>query len=288
MPMGNKKKKIGKNKWILTIVFILGLMIFIYPIISNVVHSMGQTRVIDNYKREVKNMSKGKKKEQMEKAKKYNEGLKGTGVKLNDPFAEEQEDIEESLSYISLLNIGETMANLEIPSIGVDLPIYHGTSETVLQKGVGHMEGTSLPIGGIGTHTVLTAHRGLPSSRLFRDLNKLDEGDKFYIHGIDGTIAYKIDEINVVLPHETDKIAIDPDKDYATLLTCDPYMINTHRLLVRGKRVPYDGMSDLQGRIKSETNLLYKYRDIIILATISLLIIWAVYMNRKKALSTKI
>lgn len=287
----NKKNKNRKNKLILTTIFILGFMIFIYPIVSNVVHSMGQTRVIDDYKKDVGKMPKKEKEKQVKKAKKYNESLKDTGVKINDPFAENQENIEGSLSYLSLLNIGETMANLEIPNIGVNLPIYHGTSEPVLQKGVGHIEGTSLPIGGIGTHTVLTAHRGLPSSRLFRDLNKLDKGDKFYIHSIEETIAYEVDEINVVLPHETEKIAIDPDKDYATLLTCEPYMINTHRLLVRGRRIPYDGVDNLQDKInkdiKAETNLFYKHRDKIILIGIFLVVILTIFINKRKILSAK-
>ena len=132
------------------------------------------------------------------------------------------------------------MGSLEIPVIDVRLPIYHGVSDDVLQRGVGHMSNSSLPVGGLGTHAALTGHRGLPSAELFRHLDEVQLGDVFYIHTLDDTLAYKVDDVRIVLPTAVDWLQIDTDKDYVTLITCDPYMINTHRLLVRGERIPYD------------------------------------------------
>lgn len=132
------------------------------------------------------------------------------------------------------------MGSIEIPSIDVNLVIYHGTEEEVLQKGVGHLQGTSLPVGGTGTHSVLSAHTGLPNKKLFTDLDQLEPGDVFYLHILGETLAYKVDQILTVLPHETDALMIDSTQDYVTLVTCTPYGINSHRLLVRGTRIPYE------------------------------------------------
>ena len=138
-----------------------------------------------------------------------------------------------------MLEVREMIGHIEIPKIGQDLPVYAGTSEEVLQKGVGHLEGTSLPVGGNSTHSVLTAHSGLPEATLFTELRKLEIGDKFYIHNIKEILAYQVDQIKVVEPTDFNDLLIDPGHDYVTLLTCTPLMINTHRLLVRGHRVEY-------------------------------------------------
>lgn len=268
----------------LTIVFVLGLLIFLYPIASNVVHSMSQTRLVYDYNKELKKMKDHEKEKKLKEAEKYNKEMKTGVIDIKDPYAkdkkednkdkEKTDDIEDP-KYISALNIKSMMGNIEIPKIGVNIPIYHGTSERVLQKGVGHIEGSSLPIGGIGTHTALTAHRGIPSSRLFRNLDKLEKGDKFYIRNIDEILAYEVDDIDIVLPWETEKIKIDGDKDYATLITCDPYMINSHRLLVRGIRVPYIEEP------KEKTNLFYKYRDIFILIIVAIISMGIIIKRRK-------
>lgn len=282
-----REKSFINKKLVLLLVFILGLVIFLYPIASNVVHSMNQTRLVYNYKKEVKVMEEDERKKKLEEAEKYNREIRSGRIDIKDPYTEDKDKgekgdgnrlkDEEDPRYRSALNIRDMMGNIEIPSIGVNIPIYHGTSERVLQKGVGHIEGSSLPIGGKGSHTALTAHRGIPSSRLFRDLDKLEEGDRFYIHNIDKVLAYQIDSIKIVLPWETESINIDENEDYATLVTCEPYMINTHRLLVRGKRIAY-----LEEKEEKEAiNLFYKYRDIFILI-ITVLISSRIIIKRRK------
>ncbi len=163
-----------------------------------------------------------------------------SNIDLIDPFSQLNNDIDER--YQSLLNLDGSgmMGYIQIPKIGVELPIYHGTSEAVLQAGVGHFWGTSLPVGGETSHTVLTGHRGLSTKTLFTNLDKLDIGDVFYIRVLDETLAYQVDQILTVLPEETDALGIESGQDLATLVTCTPYAINTHRLLVRGHRIPYE------------------------------------------------
>lgn len=282
----NKKSK----KILLATIFILGLIILLYPIASSVVHSMNQTHLVYDYKRELKKMNEDEKNRQLEEARLYNERLKGSEIRVVDPYKEDKEEESkgESLEYTSVLNVNTIMASIEIPKIGVNIPIYHGTSEKVLQKGVGHVEGTSFPIGGIGNHTVLTAHRGLPSSRLFRNLDKLSTGDKFYIRNMEGIMAYEVDDIAIVLPWETEKIKIHKDKDYATLVTCEPYMINTHRLLVRGRRIPYVEKLIEGDNLLEKTNIFYKYKDLLSLLGIIFISLAIILYRKKKSLKKKV
>lgn len=283
---------VDKKKIVLVIVFILGFSILLYPIISNIAHSTSQTHAIYKYNKELRKLNKEQRKKEIEEAKKYNESLINTEIteiNVKDPYegdgtaSEKQE--KGSPTYRSVIDVKNIIGNIEIPRIGVEIPIYKGTSELVLQKGVGHIEGSSLPVGGLGTHTALTAHRGLPSTRLFRNLDKLKLGDEFYIHNGEGTIAYKVDNIEIVLPYETERIAIDKDKDYASLITCEPYMINTHRLLVRGIRTDYvEKDKDIES--KSKTNLFYKYRDFIILGIIFLLGL-ILFMRRRSSVKNR-
>ncbi len=172
---------------------------------------------------------------QLKLAKEYNKQL--MSVNIQDIFINPQ--IGNSSTYLNLLNINEdgVMGYIEIPKIDVKLPIYHGTSSEVLQKGVGHLEGSSLPVGGKGTHAILSAHRGLPTAKLFTDLNQLQKEDKFYIRILGKILVYEVDQILVVEPNQTDALMIDENKDYITLVTCTPYAVNTHRLLVRGVHV---------------------------------------------------
>ena len=166
-----------------------------------------------------------------EAAAKYNEQL-SNAVTLSS-------QADESISYLDLVNVGETIGFIDIPKIDVYLPIYNGTSDAVLQKGVGHLEQSSYPIGGESTHSVLTGHRGLPSAVLFTDLDKMEVGDLFYLHVLDEILAYRVDQVKIVLPEEIDELKIVPGEDYCTLVTCHPYAINTHRMLVRGTRTDY-------------------------------------------------
>ena len=174
------------------------------------------------------------------------------------------------------------MGYIRIPKIKVELPIYHGTSETVLQAGVGHFWGTSLPVGGESTHTVLTGHRGLPTKTLFTNMDKLEVGDIFYIKVLGETLAYQIDQILTVLPEETDALSIESGQDYATLVTCTPYAINTHRLLVRGKRIPYeDAIKEVPDQnIKPELSLSAKVLIITIVVILIGLIVMIIYSKR--------
>lgn len=228
------------RKYIIPVLFVIGVAIFFYPVIGNWLSTKDHYEVISKHNEVLAQMSDEEKAKEKEKAIKYNESLTERDIPIVDPFSEDAEEVTESRSYYNVLEIGETMGTIEIPSIHVNLPIYHGISEKVLSQGIGHLSNSSFPVGGLGTHSALTGHRGLPSSKLFRDLDKLEINDVFYIHTLDETLAYKVDQIDVVLPTETNWLEIREDKDYVTLITCEPYMINTHRLLVRGERVPYD------------------------------------------------
>lgn len=217
--------------------FLLGLTIFLYPIVSHWRKTKEHYSIIRDYNDLIHQMSEEEKLNEWRKAEKYNENLSESSILMEDPFgAGETED--HPSSYYNVLNIGETIGHLEIPKIDVSLPIFHGISDEVLQQGVGHMSNSSFPIGGKGSHTALTAHRGLPSTKLFRDLDQLEEDDLIYLKTLGETLTYKVDDIRIVLPSETSWLSIQEDKDYVTLITCEPYMINTHRLLVRGKRIP--------------------------------------------------
>lgn len=201
---------------------------------------LNQSSEIEAYEDDMESLDEDAIISELQAAQEYNKTLFGTTV-LSDPFdpdAGEETDAE----YESLLNLSgnSVMARIEIPVIGIDLPVYHGTSDEVLRKGAGHLRKTSLPVGGKGTHAVITGHTGLSSARLFTDLNLMAEGDIFLIHCLDQTLAYQVDSIKIVEPTETDDLRIDPEQDYVTLVTCTPYGINTHRLLVRGTRIPYE------------------------------------------------
>jgi LPXTG-site transpeptidase (sortase) family protein len=195
---------------------------------------MTQSITISSYKSTVENLSKEEILTLKAKAQEYNESL--YGVRLADPFAEGEREED---NKVPLLSVDDVMGYIEIAKIKVYIPIYYGSSEEVLQKGVGHLDNTSLPIGGNSTHTVLTGHRGLPSATLFTDLDQLVEGDVFYLHILNENLAYRVNQIKVVEPDETEDLTIVQGKDYVTLVTCTPYGINTQRLLIRGERIPF-------------------------------------------------
>lgn len=230
------------RKYIIPLLFLTGFILFFYPIISNWLSAKEHYTVIGQHNEALEKMSDDEKEKELKKAKEYNESIHESAIPIEDPFAEgaNTESKNTVTGYFNVLDIGETMGTLEIPSLHVKLPIYHGVSEDVLQQGVGHMSNSSFPVGGLGTHTALTGHRGLPSSRLFRDLDKVKKDEIFLVRTLDETLAYKVDDIQVVLPSETNWLEMKEDKDYVTLITCEPYMINSHRLLVRGERVPYE------------------------------------------------
>ena len=213
-----------------------GIGVASYPVISNMVAQRHASTAIQNYDDTVKSMDTEKLDAAKEAARRYNQQL---GSALDRDAAGEAE--ETGTSYVDLIDVGESLGYITIPKIDVNLPIYEGTSDDVLLKGVGHLEGSSYPLGGENTHSVLTGHRGLAEAVLFTDLDKLQEDDKFYLHIMDEVLAYQVDQVKVVLPEETDDLTIVQGQDYCTLVTCTPYAINTHRMLVRGTRVPYNG-----------------------------------------------
>ena len=224
------------------LVFLAGISLLAYPAVSNLLYEKEQEELLEHYDSIVgENLTADEQAAELQECREYNRGLLQGGVLLTDPFDMSQLD-PSAMPYAGLLNVDQEggMAYLRIPAIDVELMIYHGTEEEVLQKGVGHLQGSSLPVGGTGTHCVLSAHTGLNDKKLFTDLDQLENGDIFYIHVLGEILAYQVDQIQVVLPEETEDLKINAQEDYVTLVTCTPYGINTHRLLVRGTRVPYE------------------------------------------------
>lgn len=222
------------------LLFGLAVALTMYPFISNWLFENKTDSVADAVEQAAQEMDNSEQQAALQAAREYNQVLANGHVTLTDPFEADksQEDLAE---YESLLNLTDdgVMGTVEIPVIDVSLPIYHGTSESVLQKGVGHLHGTSLPVGGESTHTVLTGHTGLSKAKLFTDLTEMEEGDIFFLHVMGENLAYEVDQIKVVLPSELDDLKIVPGEDYCTLVTCTPYGVNSHRLLVRGVRTDY-------------------------------------------------
>ena len=237
--MAKKKKK--KTRIIFIIPMIISLCMLLYPWISNWVNQRAADSDVIAYDDNVKSKSEEEIDEMIKKAREYNKELAKTKVVLTDPFVETEEQKKEGLVYNSLLDFGGNgmMAYLEIPCIAVNLPVFHGTSAEVLETGIGHLEGSSLPVGGETTHAVLTGHTGLNRAKLFTDLTELKEGDLFFIHVGGENLAYEVSEINIVVPEDVSKLSIREGEDLVTLITCTPYGVNTHRLLVTGKRTTY-------------------------------------------------
>lgn len=225
--------KIKKSTIVALVIIITGGLLLLYPTISNWWNTMHQTRAIGSYIEQVEDHSEKEKMQYLKDAEEHNENLLGRSF---DRLLLSEDELT---TYNNLLKIPETetMAIVEIPKINKKIPIYHGTDEAILQIAVGHIPGTSLPVGGKGTHSVITGHTGLPSARLFTDIEKLGVGDVFMITTFGKKMTYEVDQLVTILPNELDEIRIDPEKDYVTLQTCTPYGINTHRLLVRGTRI---------------------------------------------------
>ena len=224
-----------KASIISTIVFIIillvGLSVMLYPIVSDWWNSKAQSLAVSSYNASVAQLDNGETERLFAEAQAYNRKIAG----INSPFI----NYDSVPGYEDILNISETgiMGYISIPVIKVEFPIYHGTSAEVLNVAAGHLQGSSLPVGGIDTHAVISAHRGLPSAKLFTDLDKLVVGDTFTINVLDRILTYEVEEILIVKPEEVDKLAIVPEKDYVTLMTCTPYGVNTHRLLLRSHRI---------------------------------------------------
>lgn len=232
---------IKENKLVIFLfipMILLGLGLLLYPFISNRISVGHYQKVIQTYDKKVSEETKDANNKLLMDAREYNRSL--SFGEVVDVF--QNPEVKNSDRYLSILNINDNgmMGYISIPKIDVRIPIYHGTTSDVLQKGVGHLEGSSFPVGGESTHAILSAHRGLPSSKLFTDLDQLKKGDIFYIYILNQVLAYQVDQVLVTEPSETDALRIVDGKDYITLVTCTPYAINTHRLLVRGERIEYN------------------------------------------------
>ena len=269
------KEKFKKN-WKIILLFITGLLIASYPIISNWYYTVENNNQIVDFKEAVDEMSQAEIDERIDLARAYNETLDPS--KLADPYTDrEKKGVE---NYARMLEAREKIGYLDVPKINQQIPVYAGTSEDVLQKACGHLEGTSLPIGGKSTHSVITAHRGLPQVKLFRDLDKMEVGDVFYYTNVKETLAYQVDQILVIEPWNFDPVLVVEGKDYMTLLTCTPYMINSHRLLVRGHRIPYVPEEKEEAEDKAKFN----YKDLIVpgFVILLLILILLIYLRRRR------
>ena len=245
------KKKAGNL--VIGIIFLAGLSLLLYPFVANQWNNYRQKQLISNYEQVVsdKEAAEGIDYDaERKKAEDYNEAL--LPCVLPDSFALAESSGVDPV-YMNTLNIAgdEMMGSVEIPKINIKIPIYHTTEEEVLNKGAGHLEGSSLPVGGANTHAVISAHRGLPSASLFTDLDQMKVGDHFLLHVLDETLCYEVDKISVVKPEDTSALAVEDGQDLVTLLTCTPYGVNTERLLVRGHRVPY-----VEEKVKEEKTVL--------------------------------
>ena len=219
------------STFVLVLIFLIGLSLLLYPTVADYWNSFHQSQVIQTYVESVTQIDDNEYEQILEDVKEYNEML----LKKTNRFILSDEEVEK---YFRLLDMGDgVMGYIEIDKIDVFLPIYHGEDEAMLQVAIGHMQGSSLPIGGIGTHSVIMGHRGLTSARLFTDLDQLIVGDTFRIHVLDEVLTYEVDQVHIVLPKELDDLDLEKDKDYMTLVTCTPYGVNSHRLLIRGHRV---------------------------------------------------
>ena len=217
---------------LLVLILLTGVSLLLYPTVSDYWNSFHQSQAIASYVEAVAEIDNTNYEKMWQEAVAYNEKLKDNSGR----WTPTDEELEE---YERLLNVSDTgiMGYIEIPKIKVSLPIYHGTDEAILQIAIGHIPGSSLPVGGKGTHCVVSGHRGLPSAKLFTDLDQLEEGDLFMMRILDETLTYEVDQVRIVEPEELSDLEIDEDKDLCTLVTCTPYGINSHRLLVRGHRV---------------------------------------------------
>lgn len=239
--------------------FFIGLSVLLYPSISAYWNSKTQSQVVQSYENMVQNMSKENTDEIFDAADLYNENLRNLEFPLRDY------SLVESYSDTLNLNGSGMMGYITIPSIGVELPVYHTVSESILAFAAGHMEGTSLPVGGESTHSVISAHRGLPNAKLFTDLDKIRLGDVFTVTILNRVITYQVDQIITVLPENTADINVVEGEEYCTLLTCTPYGINTHRLLVRGKRI--DTITEKQVYVSDEA---YRIDNMIVTPIVAL------------------
>jgi len=273
------------------LMFLVGFGILIYPTVSNQWNTYRQSRLIDTYEEVIEKLEVEDFSEEWELVKGFNEQIEYNAL-YSQAFGTEKNNMRES-EYWNVLNIAGDgiMGYLSVPKINIKLAIYHGSEEAVLQTGIGHIDGTNLPIGGDGTHCVLSGHRGLPSAKLFTDIDQLKKGDMFYIHVLDEILAYQVDQISdMVDKNDADALeaalALEESKDYISLFTCTPYGVNSHRLIVRGTRVPYEGEEHVvvtipETMVQSVQDYYMIYLILGLSVTLLAIVIMRVIINRK-------
>lgn len=256
---------------LLLVAFLVGLTLMLYPSVSNFWNSRHATQAIASYSEQTAKLDDTEYEKILGAAREYNAALSGD-ITLTP---------EQSTQYEQLLDIGGTgiMGYIEVASLGISLPIYHGTSEAVLQVGIGHLDWTSLPVGGESTHCVLSGHRGLPSAKLLSDIDQMVVGDRFVIRVLKEKLTYEVDQIRIVLPHETEELKIVPGQDYCTLVTCTPYGINSHRLLVRGHRVESE-KDQLDVHVVANSTQVQPYLVAVVVAVPMLLVTLLILLRR--------
>ena len=284
------KRKI--STFLFGLIFLIGFGILVYPTVSNQWNTYRQSKLISKYESVVSDMTPEDFTAEWEKANAFNATITQNNITA-DVFGEENGDLK-ATEYWKILNVGEdgVMGYLSIPKINIKLAVYHGTGDKVLQTGIGHLNGTKLPIGGESTHSVVAAHRGLPSARLFTDVDQLEKGDKFYIHVLDQVLAYKVDQMLPMVEKDDyatleGALKIEEGKDYVSLFTCTPYGVNSHRLIVRGTRVPYNGEEEetesiSNSMLKAVQNYYMLYLILGLAITILVILIMRFLFRRKK------
>ncbi|MGT2756199.1 class C sortase [Streptococcus ovuberis] len=276
--MRKKKKSFIRRNLPFLLIFIIGFGVLLYPQLSRIYYTFQAIDTVQKFSSEKDKLDDEELKRRFELAQAFNETLHN--VVTTDPYSEDKRS-QGKAEYARMLEVREQIGHVEVPPIGIDIPVYAGTQEESISRGSGHLEGTSLPIGGINTHAVLTSHAGLPTAKLFTDLKKVKEGDVFYVHNIFETLAYEVDQIKVVEPTDFSNLMVVEGQDYVTLLTCTPPVLNTHRLLVRGHRIPYEE--------KAHQYHSKQFRDyvpylIILLAILfGLFLLWLLWKRRKHA-----
>ena len=269
----------NKRNLVFFLFLVLGLGLLNYPFVSQWVNRQSQSRVVFDHAEQAQQLSSEAKDALLRAAESYNRALAQSQQPITDGFSAPQ---DAGGDYDALLNPGGdgVMGYLEIPAIDVALPIYHGTGAAALENGVGHLAQSSLPVGGADTHAVLSAHTGLASKTLFTDLDQLQNGDVFYVHVLDSVLAYQVEDIETVLPHETDSLRIMPGEDLVTLVTCTPYGVNSHRLLVTGRRTALTQEEERQGET-AQTGL-WKWDRAVFWISLSLLLISGILLLKPK------
>lgn len=268
-----------KQKVIPILIVIAGFLLLAYPFLSNYLFEKSAGSTVESYPEKTDMMDQKIKEKVLDEARGYNENLLRSSIQLTDPFKTKKIN-GETVFYNNILNVdrSEIMGYVKIPCISVDLPIYHGTSAEVLERGIGHLAASSFPIGGESTHAVLTGHTGLSSAKLFTDLTEMKKGDLFFIHVLDKKLAYRVDRITVVKPDDTRNLQIIDGEDHVTLLTCTPYGVNDHRLLVRGKRTRYHEKEEQTKERPHHSQWMEVYKQAIL---IGLLIVFSLVGSRK-------